>query len=265
MTARWRRPDYAFAAIVLLAYLPVALFAIGHHEMWRDELHCWLVARDSPTPWDVVRNRAYDGQPPLWYWVLWILEKTTHSPLSMQIVHVAIAAACVWLFASRAPCGRLPRALFPFGYFLAYEYVALSRCYGLALLFVLLLCIHHPRRFERPGRTALLLSALALTSTVSTVVAAAYVLVLFVEGIDLYRQGDDDARKAWIPLAIGALACAAAALSAWPPADSTVAHVAWPKTIPSDDAPTRLIVALVGSSRVDLQACKLEYSIVSPK
>ena len=251
MTANRRRPDYPFATVVLLAYLPVALFAIGHHEMWRDELHCWLVARDSPTPWDVVRNRAYDGHPPLWYLVLWLLEKTTHSPLSMQIAHVAIAAACVWLFASHAPFGRLPRALFPFGYFLAYEYVALSRCYGLAILFVLLLCIHHPRRFERPGPTALLLSALALTSTVSTVIAAAYVLALFVECIDLRRQGDAAARHAWIPIAIGVLSCAAAALCAWPPADSTVAHVAWPKTIPSDDAPTRLIVALAPIPRAD--------------
>jgi hypothetical protein len=247
-----RRPEHAFATIVLFAYLPVALFAIGHHEMWRDELHCWLVARDSATPWDVVRNRAYDGHPPLWYLILWVLQRTTHAPLSMQIAHVAIATACVWVFASHAPFGRLPRALFPFGYFVAYEYVAISRCYGLALLFVLLLCIHHPRRFERPGRTAILVSALALTTTVSTVIAAAYVLVLFVEAIDLRRSGDGDAaRLAWFPIAVGVLSCAAAALLAWPPADSTVAHIAWPTTLPSDDAPTRLIVALAPIPRAD--------------
>jgi hypothetical protein len=74
-----------------------------HHEMWRDELHCWLVARDSAMPWDVVHNRAYDGQPPLWYLLLWILERITHDPIAMQVVHVAIAASVVWVFASRAP------------------------------------------------------------------------------------------------------------------------------------------------------------------
>jgi hypothetical protein len=223
----------------------VALFAIAHHEMWRDELHCWLVARDSPFPWDVVHNRAYDGQPPLWYLLLWLLQRVTRDPRAMQAMHVLLATGVVWVFASRAPFGRPLRALFPFGYFLAYEYVALSRCYGLALLLALLLCDHHPRRFVRPARTALLLAALALTTTVSTVVAVAYTGVLSLEWLALLRRRDPLARRAWIPVAAGAAAFVAAAMCAWPPADSTVAHVSWPREMPDDFAPTRLIVAMV--------------------
>jgi hypothetical protein len=240
-----RRPDRLFAALVVCAYLPVAVFAIAHHEMWRDELHCWLVARDSPMPWDVVHNRAYDGQPPLWYLLLWLLQRVTHDPRAMQVLHVALASSVVWVFASRAPFSRPLRALFPFGYFLAYEYVALSRCYGLALLLALLLCDHHPRRFERPARTAILVAALALTTTVSTVVAAAYTAVLTLEWAALVRRRDPLARRAWIPIAAGGVALVAAAMCAWPPADSTVAHVAWPREMPDDFAPTRLIVALL--------------------
>jgi hypothetical protein len=246
-----RLPDRRFAAFVVLAYLPVALFAIGHHEMWRDELHCWLVARDSATPWDVVRNRAYDGQPPLWYLLLWCLQKTAGSPLSMQIAHVAIAVAVVWVFASRAPFGRVARAAFPFGYFMAYEYVALSRCYGLALLLALLLCTQHAHRFERPGRVALLLVALALTTTVSTVVVAAYTAALLVDAAGAARRGVPSARRAWLPIAAGVAGCLTAALCTWPPADSTVTHMAWPRQLPSDDAPTRLLVALAPIPRVD--------------
>jgi len=243
--------DRAFALAVVLAYLPVAIFAIAHHEMWRDELHCWLVARDSPTPWAVVHNRAYDGQPPLWYLLLWVLEKTTHEPRVMQGVHVAIATAVVGLFAARAPFPRLARALFPFGYFLAYEYVALSRCYGLALLFGLLLCVHHPRRHDRPATTALLLAALALTTTVATGVAAAYTGALAVEALLLARRADRTAARAWIPIAGGVAGCLAAGLCAWPPADSTVAHVAWPRALPDDTAPTRIVAALIPIPRVD--------------
>ena len=241
---RARPSDRAFAAAVAVAWLPVALFAIWHHEMWRDELHCWLVARDSPWPWDVVHNRAYDGHPPLWYLLLWVLEKTTHRPVVMQVVHVGIALAVVWVFASRAPFPRPLRALFPFGYFLAYEYVALSRCYGLALLFALLLCDAHPRRLERPARTALLLAAMALTTTVATMIAAAYTLLLAVDAVALARRRDPLAGRAWIPVAAGVAAFVAAAACAWPPADSTVAHVALPRAMPDDFAPTRLIVAL---------------------
>ena len=132
--------DRRFASIVVGAYLPVALFSISHHEMWRDELHCWLVARDSATPWDVVTGRAYDGQPPLWYLLLWCLQKATHNPLSMQVWMSSPPPPPSGCSRGYALLSRPVRALFPFGYFLAYEYVALSRCYGLALLLVLLLC-----------------------------------------------------------------------------------------------------------------------------
>jgi hypothetical protein len=169
----------------------------------------------------------------------------------MRVVHVAIAAAVVWVFAERAPFPRAVRALFPFGYFLAYEYVALSRCYGLALLLALLLCVHHPRRRSHPAAIALLLAALALTTTVATVVAAAYTAALAVEGLMLARKGDRTLARTWIPIAAGVAACVAAAMCAWPPADSTVAHVAWPRELPDDTAPTRLIAAMVPIPRVD--------------
>jgi hypothetical protein len=245
---RLLRGDRAFAALVVLLYLPVAIFATVHHEMWRDELHCWLVARDSATPWDVVHNRAYDGQPPLWYLVLWVLEKTTHRPVVMRVVHVAIASACVWVFARRAPFGRAIRALFPFGYFLAYEYVAISRCYGLALLLVLLLCVNHPRRLERPWTVGILLALLALTTTVATCVVAAYTAALLVEWALAAGKTRD---RAWIPIGCAAIACMSAGLCAWPPADSTVTHMKWPTALPSDDAPTRVIAGLVPIPRAD--------------
>ena len=247
-----RGPERVFAALVVAAYLPVALFAIGHHEMWRDELHCWLVARDSRWPWDVVHNRAYDGQPPLWYLLLWVLEKLTHAPVTMQIAHVALAAAVVWVFASRAPFSRPVRALFPFGYFMAYEYVALSRCYGLALLLALLVCDNHERRFVRPWRTAALLAALSLTTTVATVVTLAYTATLVLDLIERTWRSGGPGRRTWRGLVPrrglrlpgrGAVCVAAGRLHV----PQGVAHRAARRHRP--DAP--LVVALVPVPHVD--------------
>ncbi|MGH7434061.1 MAG: hypothetical protein ACRENE_00130, partial [Polyangiaceae bacterium] len=198
-----------------------------------------------------VTQRAYDGQPPLWYLLLWCLQKATHSPLSMQIASVAIAAAVVWVFARYAPFSRPVRALFPFGYFLAYEYVALSRCYGLALLFALLVCVRHPRRFERPWPAACLLVALALTTTVATVVAAAYAVGLVAERVEQRLAGRPLPRAGWIPVVAALVGCLGAALCAWPPADSTVAHVGLPLHLLDDAAPVRLLDAMVPLPRFD--------------
>jgi hypothetical protein len=170
----------------------------------------------------------------------------------MRVLHVAIATADVLVVARFAPFGRAPRALFAFGYFVVYEYAAISRCYGLALLFALLLCVNHPRRFARPIVTGLLLAALALTTTVATLVAAAYAAALVVDWIAGARRRDQYTRRGWIPVALAVSGGLAAALCAWPPADSTVAHVGHPpRDLPWDFAPTRLVAALVPIPRAD--------------
>jgi hypothetical protein len=245
------REGWKFVLLVTAAYLAVAAFATVQHEMWRDELHCWLVARDSATPWGVVLARAYDGQPPLWYVLLWFLTRATWHPEAMRVVHLAIATANVVLFARFAPFGRVARGIFAFGYFVVYEYAAFSRCYGLALLFALLLCIQHPRRYERPATTGLLLAGLALTTTVGTLAAAGYTAALVIECIATALRGDPIYRRGAIAVGLAALGGGAAALCAWPPADSTVVHMGTAPQMPWDFATTRIVAGLVPIPRAD--------------
>jgi hypothetical protein len=254
--ARWspqsrRRRESVFAAAVGAAHLAVTIFATATHEMWRDELHCWLVARDSPMPWDVVHERAYDGQPPLWYLLLWPLTRITWHPELMRAVHTALATALVVVFARFAPLPRAARALFAFGYFTAYEYAALSRCYGLALLFALLLCVNHPRRFTRPFVTGGLLAALALTTTVATLVAAAYSLALLVDAATNRSRAGATPTRAAIALGLAAAGGVAAGVCAWPPPDSTVARIGVAPEMPWEFAATRVVAALVPVPRAD--------------
>jgi hypothetical protein len=237
------RRAWLLAGGLALVHLAVATIVLLHHEMWRDEVHCWLVARDARTPWDVVHARAYDGQPPLWYLLLWLLTRVTWRPQAMQAVHLAIASANVAVFGRYAPFRWWAKVAFPFGYFAVYEYAALSRCYGLALLFALLLCAHHPRRYERPWTTGVLLAGLALTTTVSTLAAAGYAAAIL---LDARVE-----RRAWIPLAFAAAAGLAAGLCAWPPADSTVAHIGEPPGMAWDFAPTRILAAVAPVPRPD--------------
>jgi hypothetical protein len=243
--------ERAFVAAVVVVHAALALFAMLHHEMWRDELHSWLVARDSATPWAVVHNHRYDGHPPLWYLVLWVLTRVTWSPIAMQVLHIAIASANVFIVARFSPFPRVMRALFALGYFITYEYAAISRCYGLALLLVLLVCMHHPRRFERPVVTGVLLAALALTTTVATAVAAAYACTLVVELVARWRRGDAVRARDALPIALAAIGGALALAAGWPPPDSTVAHVGSAPPLPWTYAPTRVLAGVLPVPRPD--------------
>src|SRR5260370_4163009 len=133
------REEWKFVLLVTAAYVVVATFATVHHEMWRDELHCWLVVRDSSTPWGVVLARAYDWQPPLWYVLLWFITRATWHPEPMRVVHLAIATTNVVLFVPVAPFAPVVRGLFAFAYFVTYEYAAFTRSYWLPLLLAPLL------------------------------------------------------------------------------------------------------------------------------
>ncbi|MEW6113407.1 MAG: hypothetical protein AB1664_14845, partial [Thermodesulfobacteriota bacterium] len=56
--------------VPILVYAIVGLTGIVHHEMWRDELEHWLLARDSTELTDLVRNLRQEGHPAAWHLIL---------------------------------------------------------------------------------------------------------------------------------------------------------------------------------------------------
>src|SRR5689334_12634149 len=94
-----RRRQTTFAPWLALA-LYAALLAIGiaHHEIWRDEAQAWLLARDSGTPLALLHAMRYEGHPPIWHLLLWLLSRATSAPLAMQVLHGLIALLGAALF-----------------------------------------------------------------------------------------------------------------------------------------------------------------------
>ena len=119
----------------------VASLVLFNHEMWRDEIQAWLLARDSSNFLNLLNNLRYEGHTPLWHFLLFPLTKLQLSISSMQFLSliIGILTASVILFIS--PFDRLEKLLFIFGYYFFYEYVILSRNYGISLL-LLFLSLH---------------------------------------------------------------------------------------------------------------------------
>jgi len=172
----------AFAATLCL-FLLLGLIGILHHEMWRDELEIWLLARDSGSLPELFENIGLQGHPSLWYVLVFILTCFTVNPLSMQLMHLAIGAANAGLFLRFAPFGPCLKILFCFGYFSFYEYTIISRSYGLLLLLVFAFCSLFERRRELHPWLALILFLMAHTHVYGTIIAANLGLFLFVEAV----------------------------------------------------------------------------------
>jgi hypothetical protein len=149
----------------------LALGLAAHHEMWRDEMQAWLLARDSVSFQDLLFNLKYEPHPELWHALLFFITRFTHNPFWMQIVHAGIATLNAYLLLRFAPFSKLQKALLLLGYFLFYEYSVKARCYALGITFVFLFNSFFPDRKNKFGLLCVFLFLLTQTSFFGCVLA----------------------------------------------------------------------------------------------
>jgi hypothetical protein len=228
--AVWRRTErgWLFALLAGAIFAGAQLYGHFYHEMWKDELHCWAVARNSSGLWDLLTGeRRYDGHPFLWYYLLYLTTLVSRSYLGLHVVGVILSVVAALLWLRYAPLPRLLRLLLLGSYYTLYEYGVISRSYTLGIVLVFAFCaIYHPLRI-RYVRLATLLGLLAATSMYGTLMALALGLFLFTRGLRFTGpdREDDRVRLAlpadWIAgLTLFAAALALTAITTWPPSDA---------------------------------------------
>lgn len=244
-------------AILIAAFVGfVAFVAIGtaSHEMWRDEHHAWLLARDAATPLDVLRNLEWDMTPPVWHYVLWCLTRFTHDPYAMQVVNAVFAIAAAGLVLRFLPFAIPLRVGFVFSYFLAYEYAAISRVYALGALFLFLVSALWPDRARRAVAIGVLLVLLANTPSFYGAVAAGFFVLLA-----LFESLQPGSKKAALTIvAIGSVGILLALAQAMPQAENPFAR--GKMTMELDTERLERLAAMVVSVSIPVpDATKYEY------
>ena len=147
-----KEPKYSFNNPVLwsvfITYIIVSGLTIFHHELWGDEIHSWNIAKASNSFSDLISNTRYEGHPPFWYTILWVVSKFTHDVSMIQWAQFIIGVTITFLilFASAFPF--VTRLLIPFGYFFLYEYAAFSRSYAIGFLIAFSICIILHKNFK---------------------------------------------------------------------------------------------------------------------
>jgi len=122
-------------------YALLLVYAGLHHEVWGDEVHSWNIAKGSSSYPDLLANKRYEGHPPAWYTLLWLITRFTHQVLAMQVMQWLIALGIVWIILFKAPLALSTRILLPFGYYFLFEYGLLSRNYALGVLIAFCICL----------------------------------------------------------------------------------------------------------------------------
>ena len=213
--------DSAFQYLLTLLFFCSTLWGILHHEMWRDELQAWLVARDSSSLLDLVHNVRYERTPALWQACLYGLNHLTHNPIAMQVFHLAIATASIFLFVKYSPFTKLQKIMFIFGYLPFYEYGVISRSYALGVLLIFVTCVLLTRPVRNYFAIAFTLGLLANSSVYGLMLAVAFGLALLFDLIPtLGRNSTAQHRTRVATAGVLLFACLlVSALQLIPPAD----------------------------------------------
>ncbi|HPS63000.1 MAG TPA: hypothetical protein PLK82_08060 [Bacteroidales bacterium] len=165
-----------FLSGTLLVYCTVELIAMFLHPMWRDEIHPFAMAGAGGTLGNLLRLKAVEGHPDLWYILVYTLRIFTANPLAVQLFHSAIAITTAFLVIRYAPFSRLQRLLMVMGYFYLFEYAVISRNYAIGILGMVLLLILYPQRLKRPLLPACILFLMMQASVYGLIMAGAFIL-----------------------------------------------------------------------------------------
>src|SRR6059058_3177685 len=135
--------------IVLAAYAAGLAIIEAHHEPWRDEADCWLLARDADL-FTFFHRMGLSGTPGLWHALLVPLARTGLPYASQAVLHILIASCTAALILWKAPFPLILRIMTIYSYYLSYEYSVVVRSYALGVLLLFCIATIYPRRYEKP-------------------------------------------------------------------------------------------------------------------
>lgn len=195
------RIEMMLPIILPAAFFVFALLQVWHHIMWRDEIRTWQVCAPCTgliSLWNAMR---YEGVPILWYWIVFALTRITSNPFSMQVTHVLIATATIFVVARWAPFSPIVKILFSFGYFPFFEYAAITRNYALVFLFLMIGCV----LISRPRVNLLALMGAMLLLTQVSIWGAGLGMLMTLAGIaKAYWTPADERPALWKPVVAAA-------------------------------------------------------------
>lgn len=236
----------------LAAYSAMLLVGITHHEPWADEAQAWVLSRDLGYRYLVFHQLAYEGHPPLWATILWIANHWFHLPYqSLGWIAGLCALAGCWFFARYSPFPVFVRVLFPFTYFMAFQYAIVARPYVLLPLCVFAAAHFFTDAEQRPWRFVVALSASAFLYAPGVLFASGLAASRAWYTFRRWKDVPPQARKRLIGAAlVFAIVVACIAMVNWPPADRSNPRVDRPTSVRYFGVgilPGVLSVAFVGS------------------
>ena len=150
-----------YSIIIPLFFFTISFILLGRHEMWRDEIQHWLLARDSTNILTLIENLKYEGSPGLWHFILFLITRIFNDPYYMQVLHVLISSSTIFIIFKYSPFNKIQKILLTFNYFLFFEYSLIARSYVISVFLVFIYCALFKKKENNSIKIALVLFLLS--------------------------------------------------------------------------------------------------------
>lgn len=176
--------------LVFGIYLILLTIVVSHHEPWMDEAQAWLLAKDTTFKDLFIKYLRYEGSPGLWHLILMLPAKIGLPYSSINVISAFFSAIGVWLFIRYAPFPPFIKILFPFTYFIFFQYGVVARSYCLISPILFLIAITYHQKEQHPFRFVFLLGLLANISAHTFIIAGCIAFVHFLDVIKKWKVLD---------------------------------------------------------------------------
>jgi len=173
---------------VLIIYSALVFILALKHEPWFDEGQAWLLARDASLTDLIWKYLRYEGSTGLWHLLLIPPAKLGLPYHSINYISIAIAIAGVYVFLKYSPFPPVIKTIFPFTYFIFYQYAVVARSYVLMPLLLFSIAVIYKDRYSKPGWFTLLILLLANTNLHGFLISAGILGVNFIELIPKWKD-----------------------------------------------------------------------------
>ena len=205
------RTSPSLRAVLLALWLALVGWLVFHHVFWRDEVRAFSLALDGDGLTGMARAVHGEGHPLLWYLAL----RLAHILVPVREVLPAMAllfgAGSAALLTLRAPLRPLALVAALFGAWLAHEYTAMARNYGIAVLLCFLLADRMAGGSRNGWTIGALLFLLCNTNVPAVLLAGGFLLFWLVETVAAEGWRPSRAWRDWLIAAgltmLGTLAC----------------------------------------------------------
>ena len=184
--------DKIFNIIILLLFSIFVLFIAFNHENYEDEAQSWLIARDL-SPIGVIKQMAYEGHSPLWYFIIMPFAKLGFPVLAQNIISCLFAIATVYLILKKIDCNKFYKLLFIFNGGMIFWYSVIARPYCLIPFLLILISVYYKDKKEHPYMYSILLALLCQTHLI--MLPTACLLAADFYGYGMFKEKNNDKKK----------------------------------------------------------------------